>query len=811
MKRRNFKHSGGTYLMISCLNKIRGRAFLVFFVLFLLVLLFVAPDPISALPSGFQETVVFSGLDSPIAIRFAPDGRIFVAEKSGVINVYNNLSDSTPIQFADLSLNVYNGWDRGLLGMAIHPDFPNLPYIYVLYTLDADVGGTPPKWGDTCPDPPGYTNDGCTVSGRLSRLEANPATNQMTGSEEILIEDWQQQFPSHSIGDLNFGPDGALYISAGDGASFRFVDYGQRGNPFSDPLNEGGALRSQDLQTAGDPVTYDGTILRVDPLTGEAPTDNPLYGGSTSEDDRIIAYGLRNPFRFTIHPQSGEVYIGDVGWNQWEEINRIQDPVDALVENFGWPCYEGNAPQPGYDGANLQICEDLYSAGTATPPFYSYVHEASSSISGLAFYTGGDYPAQYDNALFFADYSARWIKVMLPTNAGIPDTENILTFMDNVFAVDLQIGPTGDIFYADIASGEIRRVEYFPGNQPPVAIAKADVLFGPSPLTVSFDGSDTYDPDPGDTLSFFWDLDGDGNFDDSTLVNPQFTYEISGIYLVGLRAVDDSGDSSTATLTIAVDNSPPVASILSPIATDTWRVGDVIFFSGQGYDPDSGLLPPEAFTWQISLQHCARQNPTDCHEHQLEEFIGVTSGQFTAIDHEYPSFLEIHLTVTDGGVVELSDTVTVAIYPETSNLTLESDPPGLELGIYAELDTAPYSIEAIIGSQTAVSAPSPQIKDNVEYVFSFWSDNGSQNHNIIVLDSDQTLVARFTPVIVECEGDFNDDGDVDGSALAVFAADFGRTNCDVGDPCEANFDGDEDVDESDLAVFTADFGRTDCP
>src|SRR5258706_16352721 len=96
----------------------------------------------AALPSGFQESVVFSGLTQPTAFRFAADGRVFVAEKSGLIKVFDNLTDPTPTVFADLRTNVYNYWDRGLLGLALPPNFPTTPYVYVLYTLDAAPGGT---------------------------------------------------------------------------------------------------------------------------------------------------------------------------------------------------------------------------------------------------------------------------------------------------------------------------------------------------------------------------------------------------------------------------------------------------------------------------------------------------------------------------------------------------------------------------------------------------------------------------------------------------------------------------------------------
>ena len=98
----------------------------------------------------FQESVVFTGLTNPTAIEFASDGRVFVAEKRGIIKVFDDIDDTVPDIFADLSPKVHNYWDRGLLGLALHPDFPNTPYVYVLYTLDAPIGGAPPRWKDTC-------------------------------------------------------------------------------------------------------------------------------------------------------------------------------------------------------------------------------------------------------------------------------------------------------------------------------------------------------------------------------------------------------------------------------------------------------------------------------------------------------------------------------------------------------------------------------------------------------------------------------------------------------------------------------------
>src|SRR3989440_378382 len=347
----------------------------------------------SAQPPGFSESVVFRNLVEPTALRFAPDGRVFVAEKRGVIKVFDSLTDSTPTVFANLSTEVHNYWDRGLLGMTLDPKFPAKPYVYVLYTYDAAIGGTAPRWGspgvfsDDCPTPPGPTTDGCVVSGRLSRLVAKG--NKMTGPEQVLINDWCQQYPSHSVGDLAFGPGGALYASGGDGASFSANDYGQfAGNPCGDPpagaggtesppSTEGGALRSQSLRRpAGEPRVLDGPLVRGDPTTGDWRPDNPLASSHDANARRVVAYGLRQPFRFAVRPGTTEVWIGEVGERVIEEIDRRNSPT-APVLNFGWPCYEGVDPQPAWQAIGVDNCKGLYAqSGAGTPPFFAYRHHA---------------------------------------------------------------------------------------------------------------------------------------------------------------------------------------------------------------------------------------------------------------------------------------------------------------------------------------------------------------------------------------------------------------------------------------------------
>src|ERR1051325_8277489 len=131
------------------------------FLVFVLIQLLIGQPPEivhAALLPGFEEFKAFEGLQQPTVIQFASDGRVFIAEKSGIIKVYDNLTDTTPTIFADLNVNVYNFWDRGLLGMALDPNFPSNPYVYVLYAYDAAIGGTAPRWGT-----PGVLSDPCAA------------------------------------------------------------------------------------------------------------------------------------------------------------------------------------------------------------------------------------------------------------------------------------------------------------------------------------------------------------------------------------------------------------------------------------------------------------------------------------------------------------------------------------------------------------------------------------------------------------------------------------------------------------------------
>jgi glucose/arabinose dehydrogenase/PKD repeat protein len=729
---------------------------------------FVGPPAASAVtvPSGFQEQIVFSGLSFPTDLEFSPDGRIFVAEQGGRIKVFDNLADTTPTLFADLSTNVHSQWDRGLLGLALPPNFPTNPYVYVLYTYDAPPGQVAPQWNDVCVD----ANNGlCVVTARLSRLQANG--NTMTGTEQVLIHDWCQQYPSHSIGDIEFGADGMLYLTGGDGASFNVVDYGQLPagnptNPCSDPPNEGGALRSQDVRTSADPTALNGSLLRLDPNTGAAAAGNPMIGSADLNTRRIVANGLRNPFRLAMRPGTNEAWISDTGWNTWEELDRVVNPT-AGVTNFGWPCYEGAARQAGYDSANLPICETMYTApaGTHTGPFVTWNHAnkliageacptGSSSSTGVAFYptSGGPYPAAYNGAVFFADYSRRCIWASLPTTpGGLPSDTNLQTFVsDAASPVDLEVGPGNELYYVDLG-GTIRRLRYFPGNQPPSAVINASPTQGPVPMTVTFNGTASTDPDPADQgrLTYAWDFTNDGTTD-STAPAPSFTYTAAGTYTARLTVTDTLGATNSKTVTITPGNEAPTAVIDTPTAGTTWRVGNTISFTGHATDPQQGNLPASALAWQLRVQHCS--TPDNCHIHNIQSWTGVASGSFVAPDHEYPSYLELELTATDQD--GLTHSVIRRLDPLTVNLTFDTVPSGLQLTVGSSSATTPFTRTVIQGSTNSVSAPTPQSAGGHNYAFGSWSDGGAQTHVITAPTTATTYRATYTEPTPSCADSF---------------------------------------------------------
>lgn len=282
-----------------------------------------------------------SGFNRPVNIKHAGDDRLFVVEQDGIIKIVNSDGSVEATNFLNIDAIVgSNGNEQGLLGLAFHPDFETNGYFFVNYT----------------------NNSGDTVISRFSRIGVNPAIADP--NSELIILTYSQPFSNHNGGELQFGPDGFLYISSGDGGSG------------GDPQNN-----SQNLNSLL------GKLLRIDVNNSTAsnpydiPTDNPFVG-NTSARDEIWAYGLRNAWKFSFDSMNNDLWIADVGQNAREEINKVASTDAGL--NYGWRCYEGN---------NTYNTSGCPSSSTLTFPVAEYSHSGGRcSITGGYVYRGTTYP-----------------------------------------------------------------------------------------------------------------------------------------------------------------------------------------------------------------------------------------------------------------------------------------------------------------------------------------------------------------------------------------------------------------------------------
>ena len=601
-------------------------------------------------PGFTSETVFTLPAFSIVGSTFAPDGRMFVWQREGIVRIYKNgqlLTDP----FIDISANVNIGGDRGLLGLAVDPNIAQTGYVYLLYVYEFD----------------GDPNSHAPRTARLTRVTADPNNPDVAlpGSEIVLLGTLGippcSQYPagsdcisddsdSHTIGTVQIAPDGKIFVGSGDGASYNFADVL--------------ALRAQNLDS------LNGKILRINP-DGTAPIDNPFYDGSNSNQSKVFSYGVRNPFRFTLDPILGEPIVGDVGWGLYEEINR------GRGVNFGWPCFEGNIPQPDYQAA-FQECQDL-DPQTITYPIHVYYHDVGSTVVGGAFYTATEYPAEYQGNLFFGDYAANWIKrIVFDSNQNVVSVED---FASNADApVSFSLGPDGWIYYISFTTGEIRRIKY--GG--PFANASANPTSGYSPLNVAFSSAGSSDPG-GQTLTFFWDF-GDGNT--STQANPNHTYTSGTVqtFTATLTVTNEDDQSSSDSVSITVGSLPPTAVIDTPADGTEVEPGEIVNFSGHATDPDDGALPVSALHWAVFLHH-------DEHVHTVLELDGVSGGSFTAQDHGPGTYsYEITLTATDSSGLTDTNSVNLPLITDPCP-TIDLSPPTLPDGTVG----TPYS-ETVVAS-----------------------------------------------------------------------------------------------------------------
>jgi glucose/arabinose dehydrogenase len=366
-----------------------------------------AQDEPTINPDDYTWAAVADGFDNPLYVTNAGDssGRLFVLEQTGFILVIE--ADGKVLEHPFLTIDhllprrVYQGGytEQGLLGLTFHPDFENNGQFFVSY----------------------INNSGDTVIARYTVDAEDPNRADVQSAEEIFTLD--QPFDDHNGGQIVFGDDGYLYIGLGDG--------GGSGDPNANGQN------TQNLF---------GTILRIDVDTNpySVPDSNPFVNDPDYEPE-IWVFGLRNPWRFSFDSANGDLYIGDVGQEAWEEIDYM--PADeAAGTNFGWDVFEATHP---YD-----IDTELASEPTA--PIFEYSHDIGCSVTGGYVYRGETLP-ELDGVYFYADYCNGNIWAAYRDATGEWTNMEFMTsdFVISSFGVD----EAGELYLVDY-KGTIYRLEH---------------------------------------------------------------------------------------------------------------------------------------------------------------------------------------------------------------------------------------------------------------------------------------------------------------------------------------------------------------
>jgi glucose/arabinose dehydrogenase len=365
------------------------------------------PKPAVGGPNHLVLAPIASGLIGPIGVTNAGDGsgRLFVIQQGGQVRVIDSDGSLRSAPFVDLSGRIKAGGEQGLLGLAFHPNFATNGRLFVDYTR---------------------AGDGATVVSELTALAGHGSADPV--SEKILLI-ISQPYANHNGGQIAFGPNGYLYIGMGDG--------GSGGDPHGNGQNRQVLL---------------GKILRIDvngtPAPGKAyaiPNANPYAAGGMSPGGglpEIWAYGLRNPWRFSFDRGTGDLYIGDVGQNAWEEIDR-QPAGSRGGLNYGWNAWEGR---------------HCYSAAcgtvTAVAPIAEYGHGLGCAVTGGYVYRGARQPA-LKGIYLFGDYCSGTI-FSVPAGGGTPTPKAVA--QTGLLISSFGEGEDGEIYLVDLSGGGLYRV-----------------------------------------------------------------------------------------------------------------------------------------------------------------------------------------------------------------------------------------------------------------------------------------------------------------------------------------------------------------
>ncbi len=397
------------------------------------------PASALTLPPGFGDALVAS-VPVPTALAFTPDGRLLVTTQGGDLRIVSGGSLlSTPA--LSLGSKVCTNSERGLLGVAVDPQFATNHWIYLFYTFNKNAAGCP-------------TSSTTSPVERVSRFTLDvPTPNVVDPATELVLLDNVLNFAgNHNGGDVQIGPDGHLYVSIGDGG----CDY----------AGDSGCAGANDASR--DRNILNGKIVRI-ARDGSVPPTNPFLGAGTARCNmgpsapgticqETFLWGLRNPFRIAFQPGTGRLHVNDVGQSAWEEVD-----LAAAGSDYGWPCREGAH-------AALTTGKCSPAPPGMVDPIFEYPHASipgtttagCGTITGGAFVPVGIWPATYDGTYLFADFNCGAI-VRIPA-AGGASAADFASGAGGGVLVHLLFGPSAvgtSLYYTTYAAGgQVRRIDY---------------------------------------------------------------------------------------------------------------------------------------------------------------------------------------------------------------------------------------------------------------------------------------------------------------------------------------------------------------
>ncbi len=461
--------------------------------------------PFQIFSQNFQDAFTNLTFSEPVGIYAPTDGtdRLFVVEQSGKIIVFENNRQTTQTkEFLDISDLIISGGEEGLLGLAFHPDYSSNGYFYVDYTA---------------------TNPLRTEIARFQVSSTNP-DSAIKSSQQVVLT-FSQPYSNHNGGQLAFGPDGYLYIGTGDG--------GSEGDPNH---------TAQNLQLLL------GKILRIDIDTSEngmnygIPPTNPFYGNTQGYMEEIYSYGMRNPWRFSFDPVTGILWCGDVGQNNWEEIDNINNG-----KNYGWSCYEG------FVAYNLTGCN----APEYIFPLFVYDHSGGRCAITGGFLYRGNRRAELKGYYVYGDYCSAQVWKFNPS-----DSSNYSFGSPNSLLLSFGVDKNNEL-YACTSSGKI--YEPVPDINAPSNL----ILGSPGPGEVTLQWTDNSNNETGfyiqrkGTNNIFETIDSSGanttSYTDNLSQTDTFTYRVIAHNTASVS--DYSNESSIVVTDLPVEISSFTASV----------------------------------------------------------------------------------------------------------------------------------------------------------------------------------------------------------------------------------------------------------